>query len=775
MLKLSTRENMKSIAKFLLAVFSFAPMTVAAAPVSQTAGSNLTGYNGSMGSVMGNQWNAATNPRQGSQNSGAKADVGNCEAVILRCAKPKCAGGGCADMAVAQSIAAGCVNSNATCKKHGDALISSVAGQLVASSTAVVNQQAAAAAAAQASADQNNQMMQQQMQQMQQQMMQMQEQSNAQIASLQSQLVESQQATADAVAAAAQNAAQSVAANTSTVIDAGTGLNAVQTAAAKSGVDEEVISRATITGQILTSMEGVDTSLNNLKTAMRAAFKYAGCNEVNGDNCTGPKRVKKFRELANKFMEPYDALSDNLEDALYKAQSVGVDLGNIYMFFSGSCNSWAEYICRGSNTNMVYTTSGKSCQMMNCNGLQSVSNTPCVDGKVLICNNTNEANCVGGKSKSGNGIRGGHECYDGQVVPPEDLVACAINKTLNSEDPVTRDQILNPDTTENGSIRIGCAGSGLGVGLIKRRSSSGKGKSGIDIDLLELIINQSESGSKFQTTCSTTIKEKNDNSYGSACYCGLGRGKNHETAVKKLRAVTISKTLKDGQQGVCCSEEGQDKCNVDCYDMTLDVSYIDPLFALCDTHVWNDGQQDNDKITTDSEKQKRVKEIIGLKSTVITQQMYKQYTTLEKMLKQLKIMLEKEVLKASLQVSGASGDGDSSGGTDKVEFTKCSAFDDETALSCLRDNYAKMQPLVESGRLNTNYKKQLKEDCAVVEALGLWTSADGKSCDVCQSLNSKKNMQDCLNVIAWGINKLNKRIKEENSKNNSVGFRLVTQ
>lgn len=768
---------MKSIAKFLLAVFSFAPMTVVAAPVSQTAGSNLTGYNGSMGSVMGNQWNAATNPRQGSQNSGAKADVGNCEAVILRCAKPKCAGGGCADMAVAQSIAAGCVNSNATCKKHGDALISSVAGQLVASSTAVVNQQAAAAAAAQASADQNNQMMQQQMQQMQQQMMQMQEQSNAQIASLQSQLVESQQATADAVAAAAQNAAQSVAANTSTVIDAGTGLNAVQTAAAKSGVDEEVISRATITGQILTSMEGVDTSLNNLKTAMRAAFKYAGCNEVNGDNCTGPKRVKKFRELANKFMEPYDALSDNLEDALYKAQSVGVDLGNIYMFFSGSCNSWAEYICRGSNTNMVYSTRSKNrpkCVQVPCTATKNAAaaiTAGCWEEKCT--SETVGVNCVNGKSQSGNGIRGGHECYDGQVVPPEDLVACAINKTLNSDDPVTRDQILNPDTTENGSIRIGCAGSGLGAGLIKRRSSSGKGKSGIDIDLLELIINQSESGSKFAEKCETGTT---GNAYGSACYCGLGlAGKSHDIAVKKLRAVTISKTLKDGTKGVCCSEEGQKNCNVDCYNMTLDVSYIDPLFALCDTHVWNDGKKDNEKITTDSEKQKHVKEIIGLKSTVITQQMYKQYTTLEKMLKQLKIMLEKEVLKASLQVSGASGDGDSSGGTDKVEFTKCSAFDDETALSCLRDNYAKMQPLVESGRLNTNYKKQLKEDCAVVQALFADDDKFNSFCNTynCNTLNGKTQMQNCLNGIAGGINALNKRIKKENSDNNSMRFQFV--
>ena len=111
---------MKSIYKILLAVLCIAPIGANAAPVAQTAGSNLPQYNGSMGSVVGNQWNNASNPRANANDktTTAKADYGNCESVILRCAKPKCAGGGCIDITVAQPIVAGCLNSNTTCKKY---------------------------------------------------------------------------------------------------------------------------------------------------------------------------------------------------------------------------------------------------------------------------------------------------------------------------------------------------------------------------------------------------------------------------------------------------------------------------------------------------------------------------------------------------------------------------------------------------------------------------------------------------------------------------------
>ena len=345
---------MKFISKFLFVVCCAMPITATAAPIATTLGSNLTGYNGNS-SVATNQWNTMTNPRANMQNTTVKNNFGNCNALILRCATPKCAGGGCADAEIAKQIVVGCVNTNASCKQYGDDLVNFISAQLVSDSVAAQN---AAAAAATAAANQSAEQIANMQQQMQMQMAQMQEQNNAQISALQDALQESQRANQEMMLSAAESAKASA----PSAVDADTGLNATQTAAAQSGVDAEVIQRATITGQILTGMESVDSSLNQLKTTMRDAFRYGGCNEINGDNCTGPKRVKKFKELSMKFFDPYDALVDNLEDALLRAQSVGVDMGDIYMLLSGSCNRYAKYLCRGDYSNglPVYCTESRA-------------------------------------------------------------------------------------------------------------------------------------------------------------------------------------------------------------------------------------------------------------------------------------------------------------------------------------------------------------------------------------------------------------------------------
>ncbi len=746
-----TKEiELRTFFKILSALFLCTPAAVAA-PISQPAGSNLTQYNGSMGSIVGNQWNNAINPRNNTGTTKATADFGNCNSLILRCASPKCSGGGCANMDIAKPIVAGCVNSNSACKKHGDDLINAIAAQLVSDSIAAQNKQSANAAAAAAAAQQNNTALQQQLQSMQQQMASMQQQNSEQINSLQQQLAESQRETQNAVASVAENASRAA-----TATNSDTGLTPVQEAAAKSGVSDDVIARATITGQILTSMEGVDQSLNNLKTTMRDAFRYAKCNEVNGNNCSAPKRVAKFRELANKFMEPYDALADNLDDALFTAQSVGVDLGNIYMFFSGSCNRWAEYVCRGDYAEKC-TGEGES--------------RKCESGLPTYKYGDN---CIKDthKSSKNNGItRGGHDCYEGNVIPPEDLIACTPNKYLDPSDGPIQEKILNPDATSTGSVRIGCASDSINNSIIRRRRSSSKNKSGIDIDLLEILLNQNEASSKFSKTF-----DKCDSDTKSACYCGLGKNNNDSElsvsinkAITQLKTATVSKTLGKNACIESFSSAAATTKMVDCYDLDQDVSYVDPIFALCDTHAWNAGIESNDDINGSgkSENREKMNEIIALKTTVIAQQMYKQYATLEQMIKQLKVMLEKEVLKASVQVAGGtSSDDDTS--TDKVEFSSCSAFDDEEALSCLRDNYAKLQPIVEKGRLNNNYRDQLSKDCAVTKALQVVTS-----CDKCSSINSKQKMKDCLEVIAGGMNALNRRIKDDKAKNNSVSYRLI--
>ncbi|MBQ5700375.1 MAG: hypothetical protein IIV74_03735, partial [Alphaproteobacteria bacterium] len=140
------------------------------AQVATTSGSNLTAWNGNAGATNNNNWNQLMNSRT-MASGGATADFGNCNSLILRCAQPKCAG--CSTIDVARPIVAGCVNSNAACKKHGDELIDFISAQMVSNANSKAQQ---AQLAAQQAAAQNDA----QLKQMQMQMAQMQEDMQAQ-------------------------------------------------------------------------------------------------------------------------------------------------------------------------------------------------------------------------------------------------------------------------------------------------------------------------------------------------------------------------------------------------------------------------------------------------------------------------------------------------------------------------------------------------------------------------------------------------------------------
>ena len=161
---------MKALSGFLLIALSLLSFDAVAAAVATTAGNNLTAYNPS-GYISNNNWNNLMNSRSYMTSANAPtADFGNCNAVILRCAQPKCAGGGCTSMDLARTIVSGCVQSNESCKEYGDDLIEYISAQLVADSNAKANQaaleaQTAAAQAAQQQSAQQIQAMQAQMQQ----------------------------------------------------------------------------------------------------------------------------------------------------------------------------------------------------------------------------------------------------------------------------------------------------------------------------------------------------------------------------------------------------------------------------------------------------------------------------------------------------------------------------------------------------------------------------------------------------------------------------------
>ena len=465
---------MKRISRFLLIALALCGTTAfAATVVPSTVGSNLTAFNNNSGAVNNAMWNNYTNPRASgaASTTAPMADFGNCNALILRCAQPKCANGGCSTMDIARPIVSGCVQSNPTCTQYGDDLIEFISAQLVSDANAAAQSAAADAqiAAAQAAAQQSSQQMAQMQQQMVQMQQQMQQQSADTAAQIQAALAQQQAATEQAIANATsantaalnsvtaqmqQSVAQSAASTTATTATTGE-LTAAQQVAAQSGVSADVLAREQIAGQILSQIENAEDALDSAYAAFKAASDYAGCDST-GSNCTGPKRVATFKHKAMDFFDPYNDVLSDLYDALILAQSAGLDITDIYMMLNGTCNVWGQYLCAEGQV-MHYTS----------------------------------ANCINGKSvpdrySGGGTVFGGADCKPGQVVPMSDG-GCQLIKMLTSEDEVQRNWLYPETGTDGVQVRVGCASEALDNSALFRNL---KRKSDIDIDVLQRMIEQ---------------------------------------------------------------------------------------------------------------------------------------------------------------------------------------------------------------------------------------------------------------------------------------------
>lgn len=187
---------------------------------------------------------------------------------------------------------------------------------------------------------------------------------------------------------------------------------------------------------------------------------------------------------------------------------------------------------------------------------------------------------------------------------------------------------------------------------------------------------------------------------------------------------------------------------------------ITPELALCSVHVYNIGQAENQ---TGSEKQ-LMKDVVALKTTVITQQMNKQYEYMEAMIRRFKTQLEKAILTTKLQAAGAapsSSDGNASGGTygggagvasgGRPNRGLANAEDCENAYTtysdvyqCLMRNIPKIQSAVTAGDLGTA-RHQLATDWGTLKTfnrLPLSCAPGQPNCresEPCKSVLSEKD------------------------------------
>ena len=140
--------------------------------------------------------------------------------------------------------------------------------------------------------------------------------------------------------------------------------------------------------------------------------------------------------------------------------------------------------------------------------------------------------------------------------------------------------------------------------------------------------------------------------------------------------------------------------------------------ALCSTHAYNIGETEN---PTGADKE-LMRDVIAMKTTLITQQMYRQYEQMESMLRRLKTQLEKAVLTTGLEANGASPSGSSlSGGASfksddrnihMAGVKNClNYYQDSEILKCYEDNLNMIVNMSGNGdNVSSELKKQLVQD-----------------------------------------------------------------
>lgn len=146
---------------------------------------------------------------------------------------------------------------------------------------------------------------------------------------------------------------------------------------------------------------------------------------------------------------------------------------------------------------------------------------------------------------------------------------------------------------------------------------------------------------------------------------------------------------------------------------------IVPELALCSTHAYNILTGDSHSGTNPSEADRGLmRDVIAMKTTVMTQQMYKQYEYLDAMIRRLKTQLEKAVLSTKLQAAGASSKSDSDtfkSGDRNVYIagaTNClNLYQDDQILKCYETNLTTIVNTSGNGNNPTpEMKKQLAND-----------------------------------------------------------------
>ena len=143
-----------------------------------------------------------------------------------------------------------------------------------------------------------------------------------------------------------------------------------------------------------------------------------------------------------------------------------------------------------------------------------------------------------------------------------------------------------------------------------------------------------------------------------------------------------------------------------------DNSYINPEIALCSTHVYNIRQTKN---PSDATSKQAMRDVIALKTTLMTQQLEQQYDFLEATVSRLKTQLQKAVLTTNLEAAGASSSSSSSGGIAGIAENgvsgaeNCRSGTTIDVMNCLSRNLDRITQAINSSDMGAA-QRQLEKD-----------------------------------------------------------------
>ena len=164
-----------------------------------------------------------------------------------------------------------------------------------------------------------------------------------------------------------------------------------------------------------------------------------------------------------------------------------------------------------------------------------------------------------------------------------------------------------------------------------------------------------------------------------------------------------------------------------------DNMYINPELALCTTHAYNAGWLENPENSGDKQ---MMNDIVALKSTVMMQQMYKQYSFLEATLNRMKTQLRREILTTNFEAAGASSSDSSSsssssiGGNNGIAGAEnCrSAGSTADVMSCLSRNLDRISTAINNSDIGAA-RRQIQTDLETMRLYDNLTPKDQTTSD----------------------------------------------